>query len=81
LGYIHVGYIRVRVYLGKIELGKNRIDFKSGTVRFVFGLSMFGSLWVGLWIRFELGQVISGHARIRVSLGYGSGYFECLGSD
>ena len=45
-----------RFYSGKIKSGKNRIGFKSGTVRFGFVLSVFGLLWVGsLWIEFEFG--------------------------
>ena len=41
---------KVTTYLGKIESGQNRIGFKLGTVRFGFGLSIFGSLRVGsLW--------------------------------
>ena len=39
---------------GQIELGKNRIGFKTGTVRVGFGLSIFGSLRFG----FELSRVI-----------------------
>ena len=51
-----MGILRFEFYSGKIELGKNHIDFKSCTVRFGFGLSMFGSLRVmSLWIGFELG--------------------------
>jgi len=41
---------------GQIELGQNRIGFKTGTVRVGFGLSIFGSFRFG----FELGRVISG---------------------
>ena len=53
------GKFRFEFYLHKIESGKNRIGFKLSTVRFEFGLSMFGSLWVRpLWIGFELGRVI-----------------------
>jgi len=48
-------------YSGKIESGKNQTGFKSGLIRFGFGLSMFGSLWVGsLRIGFELDQIIFG---------------------
>jgi len=50
-----------RFYSGKIKSSKNRICFKSGTIRFRFGLFMFNSAGVKLlWIGFEFDRVILG---------------------
>ena len=44
MGDTWVGHTRIQVLFSKIVSGKNQIGFKSSTVQFEFGLSMFGSL-------------------------------------